>query len=47
MMWSEQTRNITLNRAGGGGEFNDALSLDKLGKHKLAEQPLLPKPFRD
>lgn len=25
---------------------NDTLSLDKLRKHKLAEQPLLPKPFR-
>lgn len=24
----------------------EALSLDKLRKHKLAEQPLLPKPFR-
>lgn len=27
----------------GRREFNDALSLDKLRKHKLAEQPLLPK----
>lgn len=27
-------------------KINDALSLDKLRKHKLAEQPLLPKPFR-